>query len=87
MAVTNCNIDMESLITDQNRSIATLAITTLLKTGAAAWALSAGCLAVLLLAIAASNPGQSESIVCGFLLKAVSTLTLLALHTAVIHIL
>jgi hypothetical protein len=35
MAVTNCNIDMESLITDQNRSIATLAITTLLKTGAA----------------------------------------------------
>jgi hypothetical protein len=34
MAVTNCNIDMESLITDQNRSIATLAITTLLKTGA-----------------------------------------------------
>jgi len=34
MAVTNCNIDMEALITDQNRSIATLAITTLLKTGA-----------------------------------------------------
>jgi coatomer protein complex subunit gamma len=33
LAVTNCNIDMESLITDQNRSIATLAITTLLKTG------------------------------------------------------
>uniref|UniRef100_A0A061RA30 Coatomer subunit gamma n=1 Tax=Tetraselmis sp. GSL018 TaxID=582737 RepID=A0A061RA30_9CHLO len=33
MAVTNCNIDMESLIGDQNRSIATLAITTLLKTG------------------------------------------------------
>jgi coatomer protein complex subunit gamma len=33
MAVTNCNIDMEALITDQNRSIATLAITTLLKTG------------------------------------------------------
>mmetsp|Transcript_4485 Transcript_4485/g.7532 ORF Transcript_4485/g.7532 Transcript_4485/m.7532 type:complete len:900 (-) Transcript_4485:576-3275(-) len=32
-AVTNCNIDMESLIADQNRSIATLAITTLLKTG------------------------------------------------------
>lgn len=32
-AVTNCNIDMESLISDQNRSIATLAITTLLKTG------------------------------------------------------
>lgn len=28
-----CNIDMESLISDQNRSIATLAITTLLKTG------------------------------------------------------
>lgn len=33
MAVTNCNIDMETLISDQNRSIATLAITTLLKTG------------------------------------------------------
>ncbi|MFQ6647934.1 hypothetical protein Gotur_021442, partial [Gossypium turneri] len=33
IAVTNCNIDMESLISDQNRSIATLAITTLLKTG------------------------------------------------------
>ena len=33
LAVTNCNIDMESLISDQNRSIATLAITTLLKTG------------------------------------------------------
>lgn len=33
MAVTNCNIDMEALISDQNRSIATLAITTLLKTG------------------------------------------------------
>ncbi|MBA0614202.1 hypothetical protein Godav_014527, partial [Gossypium davidsonii] len=32
-AVTNCNIDMESLISDQNRSIATLAITTLPKTG------------------------------------------------------
>lgn len=32
-AVMNCNIDMESLISDQNRSIATLAITTLLKTG------------------------------------------------------
>ena len=33
MAVTNFNIDMESLISDQNRSIATVAITTLLKTG------------------------------------------------------
>ncbi|CAK9218113.1 unnamed protein product [Sphagnum troendelagicum] len=33
LAVTNCNIDIESLIADQNRSIATLAITTLLKTG------------------------------------------------------
>ncbi|XP_024376608.1 coatomer subunit gamma-2 [Physcomitrium patens] len=33
LAVTSCNIDMESLISDQNRSIATLAITTLLKTG------------------------------------------------------
>ncbi|XLR64664.1 hypothetical protein S83_015336, partial [Arachis hypogaea] len=33
MAVTNCNIEMESLISDQNISIATLAITTLLKTG------------------------------------------------------
>lgn len=33
VAVTNCNIDMEALIGDPNRSIATLAITTLLKTG------------------------------------------------------
>ncbi|KAL9253317.1 Coatomer subunit gamma-like protein [Drosera capensis] len=33
MAATNCNTDIESLISDQNRSIATLAITTLLKTG------------------------------------------------------
>ncbi|RKP08801.1 coatomer subunit gamma [Thamnocephalis sphaerospora] len=32
-AVAPCNIDMESLITDNNRSIATFAITTLLKTG------------------------------------------------------
>jgi coatomer protein complex subunit gamma len=31
--VTTCNMDLESLITDSNRSIATLAITTLLKTG------------------------------------------------------
>lgn len=31
--VANCNIEMESLIADSNRSIATLAITTLLKTG------------------------------------------------------
>ena len=30
-AVTACNLDLETLITDQNRSIATLAITTLLK--------------------------------------------------------
>jgi len=29
----SCNLDMENLITDSNRSIATLAITTLLKTG------------------------------------------------------
>jgi coatomer protein complex subunit gamma len=33
-SVTNCNVDLENLITDSNRSIATLAITTLLKTGA-----------------------------------------------------
>lgn len=33
-AITACNMDLESLITDSNRSIATLAITTLLKTGA-----------------------------------------------------
>uniref|UniRef100_A0A0N4UPB9 Coatomer subunit gamma n=1 Tax=Dracunculus medinensis TaxID=318479 RepID=A0A0N4UPB9_DRAME len=33
-AVISCNVDLEQLITDQNRSIATLAITTLLKTGA-----------------------------------------------------
>ncbi|KAL0280673.1 UNVERIFIED_CONTAM: hypothetical protein PYX00_001898 [Menopon gallinae] len=32
--VTACNMDLENLITDSNRSIATLAITTLLKTGA-----------------------------------------------------
>ena len=32
-AVTACNMDMENLITDSNRSIATYAITTLLKTG------------------------------------------------------
>lgn len=32
-AVSPCNLDMENLITDQNRSIATFAITTLLKTG------------------------------------------------------
>lgn len=32
-AVTSCNLDMENLITDSNRSIATYAITTLLKTG------------------------------------------------------
>ncbi|CAI4227897.1 unnamed protein product [Auanema sp. JU1783] len=33
-AVMSCNVDLEKLITDPNRSIATLAITTLLKTGA-----------------------------------------------------
>lgn len=33
LIVAGCNIDLESLITDANRSIATLAITTLLKTG------------------------------------------------------
>eukprot|EP00128_Syssomonas_multiformis_P002981 Colp12_sorted_trinity150504_noHs@28643 len=33
LAVTSCNLDMENLISDSNRSIATLAITTLLKTG------------------------------------------------------
>ena len=32
--MTACNLDLENLITDVNRSIATLAITTLLKTGA-----------------------------------------------------
>ncbi len=32
-AVTACNLDMENLITDSNRSIATYAITTLLKVG------------------------------------------------------
>ncbi|TMW68846.1 hypothetical protein Poli38472_006314 [Pythium oligandrum] len=34
LIVTRCNDDMENLISDPNRSIATLAITTLLKTGA-----------------------------------------------------
>jgi len=33
LSVTTCNLDMENLISDPNRSIATLAITTLLKTG------------------------------------------------------
>lgn len=33
MSVTTCNLDLENLITDVNRSIATLAITTLLKVG------------------------------------------------------
>ncbi|PWN45741.1 putative coatomer gamma-2 subunit [Ceraceosorus guamensis] len=32
-AVQQCNVDMENLITDSNRSVATYAITTLLKTG------------------------------------------------------
>jgi coatomer protein complex subunit gamma len=32
-SVAKCNDDMESLVADSNRSIATLAITTLLKTG------------------------------------------------------
>ncbi|CAB4008575.1 coatomer subunit gamma-2-like [Paramuricea clavata] len=32
-SVASCNLDLENLITDVNRSIATLAITTLLKTG------------------------------------------------------
>ena len=32
-AVAGCNLDIENLITDANRSIATYAITTLLKTG------------------------------------------------------
>jgi len=36
MSVTTCNLDMENLIGDVNRSIATLAITTLLKTGSEA---------------------------------------------------
>lgn len=35
MVVTRCNDDLETLISDSNRSIATLAITTLLKTGTA----------------------------------------------------
>lgn len=34
VAITTCNLDLEGLITDTNRSVATLAITTLLKTGA-----------------------------------------------------
>lgn len=33
MSLKSCNLDLENLITDSNRSIATLAITTLLKTG------------------------------------------------------
>lgn len=34
--VTACNLDLENLISDSNRSVATLAITTLLKIGAEA---------------------------------------------------
>jgi len=34
--VTACNMDLENLISDSNRSVATLAITTLLKIGAEA---------------------------------------------------
>ncbi|CCI47577.1 unnamed protein product [Albugo candida] len=37
MVVTRCNDDLETLISDSNRSIATLAITTLLKTGTASY--------------------------------------------------
>ena len=37
MSVTTCNLDLENLITDVNRSIATLAITTLLKVGKITW--------------------------------------------------
>ena len=37
MSVTTCNLDLENLITDVNRSIATLAITTLLKVSKIAW--------------------------------------------------
>lgn len=33
-AIVSCNLDLENLISDSNRSIATLAITTLLKIGA-----------------------------------------------------
>ena len=33
LTVTTCNVDLENMISDTNRSIATLAITTLLKTG------------------------------------------------------
>ncbi|EWM22305.1 coatomer subunit gamma [Nannochloropsis gaditana] len=33
VVVTKCNDDMEALLSDANRSIGTLAITTLLKTG------------------------------------------------------
>lgn len=36
IAVSICNIDLEALLTDPNRSIATLAVTTLLKTGSEA---------------------------------------------------
>ena len=37
--VTTCNMDLEGLITDSNRSIATLAITTLLKVHSHLWLL------------------------------------------------
>lgn len=46
MIVTRCNDDMEALISDSNRSIATLAITTLLKTGTLRNAVHVGAIEV-----------------------------------------
>lgn len=46
-AVTSCNVDLENLISDSNRSIATLAITTLLKVNSACvYALTHICMCV-----------------------------------------
>ena len=75
MSVTNCNIDMESLISDQNRSIATLAITTLLKTGTRRELCQAPPLPVDISCLSAS---------CGA--KALELIELKCVHTAKAHI-
>ena len=45
-AVTSCNVDLENLISDTNRSIATLAITTLLKVCVCARVYVCACMCV-----------------------------------------
>lgn len=65
MAVTNCNIDMESLISDQNRSIATLAITTLLKVPILEHPMPSSC---DLVACSGSSHGRIPRYVCSLAL-------------------